>query len=74
MGIPLFIALLTLLVGPLGLLAALVYPLQVLRLAQRGGLPWAFFSVLGKFAEARGALGYYWRRLSGGQKKLIEYK
>ena len=73
-GIPLFIALLTLLVGPLGLLAALVYPLQVLRLAQRGGLPWAFFSVLGKFAEARGALGYYWRRLSGGQKKLIEYK
>jgi len=73
-GIPLFIALLTLLVGPLGLLAALVYPLQVLRLAQRGGLPWAFFSVLGKFAEARGALGYYWRRLSGGPRKLIEYK
>jgi glycosyltransferase involved in cell wall biosynthesis len=73
-GIPLFIALLTLLVGPFGLLAALVYPLQVLRLAQRGGLPWAFFSVLGKFAEARGALGYYWRRLSGGPRKLIEYK
>lgn len=73
-GIPLFIALLTLLVGPVGLLAALVYPLQVLRLAQRGGLPWAFFSVLGKFAEARGALGYYWRRLSGGPRTLIEYK
>ncbi len=62
------------LLGPWGLLVALVYPLQVLRLARRGGLSWAFFSVIGKFAEARGALGYYWRRISGTEKRLIEYK
>ena len=41
---PLFVALLVVAVGPIGLLAALVYPLQVLRLARRGGLAWAFFS------------------------------
>lgn len=73
-AVPMVTLLLTLVVGPLGLLVALVYPLQVLRLAQRGGVAWAFFSVLGKFAEARGALGYYWRRLRGGPRKLIEYK
>ena len=71
---PLFIMLFVAALGPVGLLSALVYPLQVLRLSRRGGVPWAFFSVLGKFAEARGALSYYWRRLSGGQKRLIEYK
>ena len=38
---PLFVALLVVAVGPIGLLAALVYPLQVLRLARRGGLAWA---------------------------------
>jgi len=68
------IVLLTVLVGPMGLLAALVYPLQVVRLSRRGGLAWAFFSVLGKFAEAQGVLSYYWRQISGGQKRLIEYK
>ena len=71
---PLFIMLFVAALGPVGLLSALVYPLQVLRLSRRGGMPWAFFSVLGKFAEAQGALSYYWRRLSGGQKRLIEYK
>ena len=71
---PLFIMLFVAALGPVGLLSALVYPLQVLRLSRRGGVPWAFFSVLGKFDEARGALSYYWRRLSGGQKRLIEYK
>lgn len=71
---PLFIMLFVAALGPVGLLSALVYPLQVLRLSRRGGVPWAFFSVLGKFAEAQGALSYYWRRLSGGQKRLIEYK
>ncbi|MEH6831161.1 MAG: glycosyltransferase [Sulfitobacter sp.] len=71
---PVLVVVLTVAVGPLGLLAALVYPLQVFRLSRRGGLAWAFFSVLGKFAEAQGALSFYWRRLSGGQKRLIEYK
>ncbi|WP_299557643.1 glycosyltransferase [uncultured Sulfitobacter sp.] len=52
----------------------LIYPVQVARLARRGGIAWAFFTVLGKFAEAFGALGYYWRRLRGGRIRLIEYK
>lgn len=73
-AIPIGVLILSLAVGPWGLLGALVYPLQVARLARRGGAAWAFFSVLGKFAEARGALGYYWRQISGGQKRLIEYK
>lgn len=73
-AIPVVIIVMTGLTGPIGLLGVLVYPLQVARLARRGGLVWAFFTVFGKFAEARGALGYYWRRISGGQKQLIEYK
>lgn len=71
---PLLIAFLVVAFGPLGLLAPVAYPLQVARLSRRGGWAWAFFSVLGKFAEAQGALGFYWRRLRGGPKRLIEYK
>ena len=55
-------------------LAGLVYPIQVLRLSRKGGFHWAVFSVLGKFAEARGALGYLIGRLSGRKRGLIEYK
>ncbi|WP_245866511.1 glycosyltransferase family 2 protein, partial [Oceaniglobus roseus] len=49
------------LVSPLGLLLLLAYPAQILRLARRGGFTrhaWqaAALSVLGKFAEAQGAL------------------
>ncbi|MBZ8119281.1 glycosyltransferase family 2 protein [Roseovarius sp. LXJ103] len=57
-----------------GWLLWLVYPAQVLRLSRRGGWAWGFFTVLGKFAEARGAVGYYWRRLRGGEVRIIEYK
>ncbi|MBE0554678.1 MAG: glycosyltransferase [Rhodobacteraceae bacterium] len=59
---------------PAGWLLALLWPAQVVRLARRGGLEWAFFTVLGKFAEAQGALGYYLDRLRGRQRGLIEYK
>ena len=61
-------------VTPIGLLLATAYPLQVLRLARRGGWEWAVFTVIGKFAEARGALGYYASRLRGQRRGLIEYK
>ena len=71
---PAVIVIACVLLGPWGLLVALVYPLQVLRLTRRGGMVWAVFSVIGKFAEARGALGFYWRRISGAEKRLIEYK
>ncbi len=54
----------------------LLYPAQVIRLGLwRGhGWEWAFFNVLGKFAEAQGALGYYLGRLRGRKSALIEYK
>lgn len=74
LAVPILVTGLAAVIGPVGLLAALVYPLQVARLAQRGGLAWAFFNVLGKFAEAQGALSFYWRSMRGNQKRLIEYK
>jgi GT2 family glycosyltransferase len=65
--------------SPWAALLVLVYPAQVLRLALREGggrAAWerAFFTVLGKFAEARGALGYYLSRLRGRKQGLVEYK
>jgi len=71
---PLLVVLLTVLLGPVGLIGALIYPVQVARLARRDGLAWGFFTVLGKFAEAHGVSQYYWRRLTGARKTLIEYK
>ena len=62
------------LVYPAAWLFALVYPAQLLRLARREGWIWASFSLIGKFAEARGALGYYVLRLRGKRAGLIEYK
>ena len=62
------------LVYPAAWLFALVYPTQLLRLARREGWIWASFSLIGKFAEARGALGYYVLRLRGKRAGLIEYK
>ena len=65
---------------PLGLLLALVYPAQMLRLAARAGLSrklsWqrAFFLVIGKLAEAQGVLTYWKNRLMGRRGALIEYK
>mgnify|MGYP000579513712 CR=1 FL=1 len=61
-------------IHPLGWLLALAYPAQLLRLARREGWVWATFSLLGKFAEARGALGYHLLRLRGRRAGLIEYK
>lgn len=64
---------------PLALLA-LAYPLQWLRLAQRmpAGVAWpvrkAGLLVLGKLAEAHGALTFYANRLRQRQMRLIEYK
>ncbi|NEY89704.1 glycosyltransferase family 2 protein [Tabrizicola oligotrophica] len=59
---------------PAGWLLVLAYPAQVTRLARREGWVWGLFSVLGKFAEARGALGFYLGRLRGKRPGLIEYK
>lgn len=58
----------------LGVLLALVYPAQIIRLARREGWAWASLTVLGRFAEARGVLGFHANRLLGRRRGLIEYK
>jgi GT2 family glycosyltransferase len=68
------------LVHPAALLLTLIYPLQVARLAARRGLAsraaweWAAFTVLGKFAEAQGALQFHASRLLRRRATLIEYR
>ncbi|MEJ5863057.1 glycosyltransferase family 2 protein [Pseudomonas farsensis] len=80
LGIPLLILLACAALGPWALLLALVYPLQVLRLARRGARSprentlQALFLVLGKFPEMLGQLKFWWQRLRAGQSTLIEYK
>lgn len=72
--------LLAALVSPLALWGLLIYPVQVVRLALRGGAHresrWshALFLVLGKFAEAAGQARYMTQRYRGGTAHLIEYK
>ena len=53
---------------------ALAYPVQVMRLGRRWPLERAVFTVLGRFPEAQGALGYYIGRLSGRRRGIVEYK
>ncbi|UWQ78523.1 glycosyltransferase [Leisingera sp. S132] len=62
------------LLSPSLALAALIYPAQVLRLSRRMGFEQALFTVLGKFAEAAGALEFYWRRWRGSARGILEYK
>lgn len=63
------------------LAAGAIYPANLLRMAQHlkaegkaRPLTKAAFLSLGKFAEAKGALKYYRRRLKGEAATLIEYK
>ncbi|PXW84245.1 glycosyl transferase family 2 [Ruegeria sp. P4] len=55
-------------------LIALLYPLQFLRLSRRMGGTAAFYSIVGKCAEALGVLEFHINRLRGNQRTLIEYK
>lgn len=81
LGLPLA-ALAGALVWPmLGMLVLVVYPLQVVRLAAKGGRSsmrenrwFALFLVLGKFPEVWGQIRFFLRRATGGQRRLIEYK
>ncbi len=67
-----------------GLIVAVLYPVQVARIARRmqrdrklgSQFAWAlgFFLVAGKFAQVQGAARYHWRRLTGSRAGLIEYK
>lgn len=60
--------------SPCLLLAALIYPAQVLRLSPRMGPEQALFAVAGKFAEAAGAVEFYWNRWRGKARNILEYK
>ncbi len=66
--------------GAWALVLALVYPMQVIRLALRGTRSvkqnwWrALFLVLGKFSEALGQLKFVCNKLAGRRAQLIEYK
>lgn len=62
------------LVSPMGAVLGMIYPVQVLRLARQGGAVWAWFSVVGKFAEAWGVLGYWFNRVRRRRRGLFEYK
>ena len=73
-ALPVAVLLLALLVSPWALLLLAIYPLQVLRLASRKSLPWAFFTTLGKLPEALGALQFYRNRLTRRSQGIIEYK
>lgn len=80
-ALPLAVLLGALLVSPWALLGLLAYPLQMLRIflgargqPLRARVLRSFFLVLGRFAEAAGALKYHARRWSGGPTRLIEYK
>jgi glycosyltransferase involved in cell wall biosynthesis len=57
-----------------GLVLALIYPMQILRLSKRMPLAQARLTVLGKFAEGWGALQFTLGRLLGRRRGLIEYK
>lgn len=64
-----------LLAGPLAGLLAALYPLQWVRLLIRSGSAReSTFMILGKFAEARGAMKFHLSRLGGGTRQIIEYK
>ncbi|SEF61329.1 glycosyltransferase family 2 protein [Jhaorihella thermophila] len=78
-ALPLLTLGLALFISPWALLLLLAYPAQVVRLALRDGggrEAWeaAFFTVLGRFPEAQGALEYHIRRLIGHRRGILEYK
>lgn len=80
-ALPLTLLTLGLVVHPAWLLLALIYPLQVLRLALRlprlgGRLDWARAGllVLGHVPAAQGVFDYHWRRWRKRSPELIEYK
>jgi GT2 family glycosyltransferase len=64
----------SLVVGPAALLLLLAWPIQILRLTPRLGLTRAFFLTLGKLPEALGVVEFWWGRVTGSRRGLIEYK
>ncbi len=67
-------------VYPGALVAFLIYPLQICRIAiargPRSSNSWAYalFVTLAKFPEFQGMLKFYWRKMQNYSVELIEYK
>ena len=65
---------------PMVFFGALLYPLQIFRIASNRGVSdpqswtYAFFVMLAKFPEFEGIVRFYWRHLLGKRTRLIEYK
>ena len=79
LALPAVILILALFVSPWMLGLFVIYPLQIARLAVRGGnsdAAWeeAMLLTVGKLAEGLGVLEFHQRRLSGRRAGLIEYK
>ena len=75
LGLPALAILGGVLISPWALLLLLAWPLQLLRLGLRGeGWRRGFFLIFGKIPEALGAVDFWWHRLRGARKGLIEYK
>ena len=80
LGIPLIVVAVVAWWGAGGLWLLAIYPLQIVRLALRGGQlhrsNWrrAGFLVLGKFPEMLGQLKFLTHHHAGSQPRLIEYK
>jgi cellulose synthase/poly-beta-1,6-N-acetylglucosamine synthase-like glycosyltransferase len=78
--LPLFIILLSAFVDPLALIMFLLYPAQWLRIANSGreptriNLAWAFYNLLGKFAELSGVLQCLCDAVRSRNRSIIEYK
>lgn len=74
-GLPVALLFAAFLVTSWALSGVLIYPAQVVRLKAKG-LDWveAVFLTLAKFPEALGVLSYWQSRLTGRQRRLIEYK
>lgn len=80
MWIPLAAAASLTVFGPAGLAVLLIYPVQLLRRIPRqpgqgrDRVKFAFFELLGRFAEALGQITYVVDRALGVRRKIIEYK
>lgn len=74
-AIPLLVIVALIAKGPVALVLLAVYPLQIARIALRGG-GWrnAALLTIGKFAEALGVVEFYWRKMLGRPAGLIEHK
>ncbi len=80
LAVPVFILAMSLLFGPLYLLLAFIYPLQIIRLymKRKGTMENPFlvsvFHVIGNFPEVLGQLKFHFDRLLSRKSHVIEYK